>query len=975
MADYTQIIDLADDKLTTLHKNLHGDIEDSAVVEAHHLVTTEMARRGLDHGHIDDAWAFAQVEVDRVESIDLENVTTELSDELAIEVAKTIGISGDVKVVLGVNGYEMQIEKSQDEIDDLEFDVLAGDVEKTIRRKNGKYTVFSADGSREFGTYDSKKEAEERLAQIERFKEMDKADGYTPPAAVREAAQRALDWIGEGKAGQGFTSVGRGRARQLASGDSVGVDTLKRMRSFLARHIVDKKAEGFSRGEKGYPSPGRVAWDAWGGDAGRAWVESILDKLEKANDSEMYDPEDYLNDRQAILYATLENTVAEFGAFNEGIGADGAHYMSEENNPFASKGINCANCVFFEGGGGCEILNIEVQPMGACKFWIIPEKNIDESMSKHESHDQLSHGSWAGEGAGSSIASRIKNNLSRYQIQESYGQNYDEGKKAKQQAPKTGKQSYDNYEQQRDKWLKEIDEFPDRSFQAENYAGLLAEAQGFMDGFDGKKPIVPIGKYQLSSRLPMVDDFLAEFPSLMKHQQHDQSSHGSWAATRNKVPNMVENKKGESSPEANASAKRIRDKVALVEPALTQKIVEIADSIGADMAGLEHRLKTEKSLARKIQNDSVEYNGNVERAADNINDAVRYTLLFEPDVYTESAIKTIDGMRDAGYQFERIKNFWRKGDDYQGINGKVRHPDGFKFEMQFHTKSSFDTKEKTHPLREKRMESPSVKEQWKLFSQGVRMASKTVIPAGVLAVGDLAANPLIVNGREIFFVKSAEFNKEKGDMYRFFIKNIDNKVIAIYRLLIDNVNEEFIEERWETNKWVDSSPQIFDHLLSGNIDIDEVEEAELLKIAPEIAEKTKQISQSFDVSKAVDEKRFTLGPMYIPNTMDAHNEWTDETELQQAVWKYVQSGDRRIRLQHNRDVVAGEWVEIMTLPYQTQVPMLKADGTTQPVNFPQNTVFLGVIWDDWAWDKIKKGEIRGYSIGGRAERMYVDLDE
>jgi hypothetical protein len=473
----------------------------------------------------------------------------------------------------------------------------------------------------------------------------------------------------------------------------------------------------------------------------------------------------------------------------------------------------------------------------------------------------------------------------------------------------------------------------------------------------------------------MVDDFLAEFPSLMKHQQHDQSSHGSWAATRNKVPNMVENKKGESSPEANAAAKRIRDKVALVEPALTQKIVEIADSIGADMAGLEHRLKTEKSLARKIQNDSVEYNGNVERAADNINDAVRYTLLFEPDVYTESAIKTIDGMRDAGYQFERVKNFWRKGDDYQGINGKVRHPDGFKFEMQFHTKSSFDTKEKTHPLREKRMESPSVKEQWKLFSQGVRMASKTVIPAGVLAVGDLAANPLIVNGREIFFVKSAEFNKEKGDMYRFFIKNIDNKVIAVYRLLIDNVNEEFIEERWETNKWVDSSPQIFDHLLSGNIDIDEVEEAELLKIAPEIAEKTKQISESFDVSKAVDEKRFTLGPMYIPNTMDAHNEWTDEAELQQAVWKYVQSGDRRIRLQHNRDVVAGEWVEIMTLPYQTQVPMLKADGTTQPVNFPQNTVFLGVIWDDWAWDKIKKGEIRGYSIGGRAERMYVDLDE
>ena len=33
-------------------------------------------------------------------------------------------------------------------------------------------------------------------------------------------------------------------------------------------------AEGFHGGEDGYPSPGRVAWDAWGGDPGRDWAES-----------------------------------------------------------------------------------------------------------------------------------------------------------------------------------------------------------------------------------------------------------------------------------------------------------------------------------------------------------------------------------------------------------------------------------------------------------------------------------------------------------------------------------------------------------------------------------------------------------------------------------------------------------------------------------------------------------------------------
>jgi hypothetical protein len=48
------------------------------------------------------------------------------------------------------------------------------------------------------------------------------------------------------------------------------------MVSFFARHEVDKKATGFRRGEKGYPSRGKVAWELWGGDAGRSWANSIL---------------------------------------------------------------------------------------------------------------------------------------------------------------------------------------------------------------------------------------------------------------------------------------------------------------------------------------------------------------------------------------------------------------------------------------------------------------------------------------------------------------------------------------------------------------------------------------------------------------------------------------------------------------------------------------------------------------------------
>lgn len=98
---------------------------------------------------------------------------------------------------------------------------------------------------------------------------------YKVPEGVQNAAKRAQKWISDGKAGDGFTDTGRRRASQLASGGSVSLDTVKRMKSYFARHEVDRKATGFNSGEEGYPSAGRVAWDAWGGDAGRTWVNRL----------------------------------------------------------------------------------------------------------------------------------------------------------------------------------------------------------------------------------------------------------------------------------------------------------------------------------------------------------------------------------------------------------------------------------------------------------------------------------------------------------------------------------------------------------------------------------------------------------------------------------------------------------------------------------------------------------------------------
>jgi hypothetical protein len=114
------------------------------------------------------------------------------------------------------------------------------------------------------------------------------ADSFTPPKSVQEEAQRALDWLEQDEQGDGFTDVGRKRASDLAAGHAVSLDTIKRMASYLARHRVDEQGEGWSPGDDGYPSPGRVAWAAWGGDAASSWVNGILEgQADKAAESDV----------------------------------------------------------------------------------------------------------------------------------------------------------------------------------------------------------------------------------------------------------------------------------------------------------------------------------------------------------------------------------------------------------------------------------------------------------------------------------------------------------------------------------------------------------------------------------------------------------------------------------------------------------------------------------------------------------------
>ena len=113
------------------------------------------------------------------------------------------------------------------------------------------------------------------------------AKTYTPTDGMATAAKRALKWKDEGHAGG--TAVGLARANQLKDKEPLSESTVLRMYSFFSRHEPDKKATGFNSGEEGFPSPGRVAWDLWGGDGGYSWSSTKRDQIMRERGSKEFD--------------------------------------------------------------------------------------------------------------------------------------------------------------------------------------------------------------------------------------------------------------------------------------------------------------------------------------------------------------------------------------------------------------------------------------------------------------------------------------------------------------------------------------------------------------------------------------------------------------------------------------------------------------------------------------------------------------
>jgi hypothetical protein len=102
--------------------------------------------------------------------------------------------------------------------------------------------------------------------------EMESYSDY--PDGVKNNAKRALEYANKNGWGSCGTPVGKQRANQLAKGQPISVDTIKRMYSFLSRHEGDlETSTAYGDG------CGKLMYDAWGGKAALGWSRNKLRTL------------------------------------------------------------------------------------------------------------------------------------------------------------------------------------------------------------------------------------------------------------------------------------------------------------------------------------------------------------------------------------------------------------------------------------------------------------------------------------------------------------------------------------------------------------------------------------------------------------------------------------------------------------------------------------------------------------------------
>ncbi len=196
------------------------------------------------------------------------------------------------------------------------------------------------------------------------------------------------------------------------------------------------------------------------------------------------------------------------------------------------------------------------------------------------------------------------------------------------------------------------------------------------------------------------------------------------------------------APDVNGRAEAECDRVAVREEyTITPRLraVESQDT-NRHLVGFDFRLKGRDRIKEKIHRSIKNFGRSPEEAISRVPDTIRYTFQYQESRYTQGVVADIARLKEQGFKLDKVKNFW-SDEQYKGINSQWIEPGtGQRFEVQFHSRISFEAKQLTHDayerLRAPQPNKPDKFEQMVLEAFQKKVTAEVPVPPSADAIPD-----------------------------------------------------------------------------------------------------------------------------------------------------------------------------------------------------------------------------------------------
>ena len=226
-----------------------------------------------------------------------------------------------------------------------------------------RYDMAEVNGSQNVSIEELEKEMV--LEELKELLSKTKLESYKDyPESVKNNAKRGIE-LNKAVGNKCATQVGKVRAQQLANGEAVSEETIKRMFSFLSR------AETYyDAGDK--ESCGYISYLLWGGKSAKTWAESKLKQIEREDLASVVINKKYAIIDDRLAYASKQMAMRAA----KDVGVEGIHEHQYEGMTWYMVGethiIDLKKCPagYEKKGGKCvkkKSTYAEVGPRGGVK--------------------------------------------------------------------------------------------------------------------------------------------------------------------------------------------------------------------------------------------------------------------------------------------------------------------------------------------------------------------------------------------------------------------------------------------------------------------------------------------------------------------------------------------------------------------------------------------------------------------------------